>query len=117
MASSFDFESLRQALEHSDADRLLALYHDDAELQIVDRNQPPSTPMRLQGKPAIEQFWRDVCSREMSHSVEREVIGRDRVSFVEACAYPDGCHVMSSNVLDLRGAKIARHLAVQAWDE
>ena len=65
-ASSFDFESLRRAMEQGDADRLLALYHDDAEMQIVDRSQPPSTPMRLQGKPAIEQFWRDVCSRDMS---------------------------------------------------
>ncbi|HEY0834863.1 MAG TPA: nuclear transport factor 2 family protein [Azospirillum sp.] len=113
----FAFETLRRALETSDADVLAGFYADDAEMTIVDRDRPPSAPMTLAGKPAIEAFWRDVCARDMTHRVGREVIGADRVAFVEECAYPDGCHVLSSMTLDLRDGRIARHLTVQAWDE
>ncbi len=116
-SARFDFQTLRRALEQSDADALLGLYAEDAELRVVDRSRPPSSPFELRGKKAIEAFWRDICGRQMTRRVEREVIGPDRVSFVEACEYPDGCRVLSAMVLDLRGAEIVRHLTVQAWDE
>ena len=48
----FDFEALRHAMEHSEADEILRLYADDAELCIIDRSRPPSMPMRFVGKPA-----------------------------------------------------------------
>ena len=114
---AFDFPRLKRALETSDATSLVGLYADDAEMTIVDRNRPPSTPMRLSGHAAIADFWRDVCAREMTHSVAQEVLGEDRVAFVEACAYPDGCNVLSAMTLDLRDGRIVRHLTVQAWDE
>jgi hypothetical protein len=113
----FNFGDLKQALEHSDAATLVGLYADDAEMVIVDRNRPPGSPMTLSGREAIAAFWRDVCSRDMTHHVGHEVVGPDRAAFVEECAYPDGCHVMSAMTLDLRDGRIARHLTVQAWDE
>ena len=113
----FEFSLLRNALEQSDAGVLAGLYADDAEMVIVDRDRPPGAPMRLAGKPAIDAFWRDVCSREMTHRVDHEVIGSDRIAFVEECLYPDGCKVLSAMTLDLRDGRIARHLTVQAWDE
>ena len=116
-ATPFEFSRLRHALEQSDADVLAGLYADDAEMVIVDRDRPPGAPMRLAGKPAIDAFWRDVCSREMTHRVDHEVIGSDRIAFVEECLYPDGCKVLSAMTLDLRDGRIARHLTVQAWDE
>jgi hypothetical protein len=116
-SGDFDFAALRHALEHSDPDSLLGLYADDAEMMIVDRNQPPSTPFALTGKAAIEAFWRDVCSRDMTHRVGNDVVGPDRVSFIEHCEYPDGCRVMSAMFLDLEDARIKRHVTVQAWDE
>ena len=113
----FEFARLRRALEQSDATVLAELYADDAEMVIVDRDRPPGAPMRLAGKTAIGAFWRDVCSREMTHRVGHEVVGSDRVAFVEECAYPDGCNVLSAMTLDLRNGLIVRHLTVQAWDE
>src|SRR5690349_4664256 len=98
----FDFVRLSRALEQSDAAVLAELYADDAEMVIVDRDRPPSAPMRLEGKNAIGAFWHDVCSREMTHRVGHEVVGSDRVAFVEECAYPDGCNVLSAMTLDLR---------------
>lgn len=113
----FPFERLKSALETSDAGQLLSLYADDCNMTVVDRNRPPSSPMRLAGKDAISTFWRDVCSRDMTHAVGREVIGPDRVAFVEECVYPDGCRVMSSMMLQTRDGRIVDHLTVQAWDE
>ena len=116
--AGFDFAALKRALERSDAEALIGLYADDAEMTIVDRNRPPSAPMRLVGRAAIEEFWRDVCARDMTHAVGNEVVGAERLSFVERCAYPDGCHVMSAMTLELGSdGRIARHLTVQAWDE
>jgi hypothetical protein len=113
----FDFARLRSALEQSNASVLAEFYTDDAEMVIVDRDRPPGAPMRLTGKATIGAFWRDVCDREMTHRVGHEVVGSDRVSFVEECTYPDGCNVLSAMTLDLRNGRIVRHLTVQAWDE
>lgn len=115
--TGFDLAALAHALEHSDAEAILALYEEDAEMEIIDRNRPPSAPMRLVGRPAIAAFWRDVCSREMTHRVGEAVADAHRASFVERCAYPDGCHVVSAMTLELRDGRIRRHLTVQAWDE
>jgi len=108
--------ALRHALEASDAAALAGFYTEDAEMVIVDANTTPSHPMRLTGNLAISAFWRDVCSREMTHKISHELIGTDRASLIEECAYPDGCHVMAAVSLDLRDGRIARHIAVQAWD-
>jgi ketosteroid isomerase-like protein len=113
----FDFATLKRALERSDAAAVIGLYAEEAEMTIVDRNRPPSAPMRLVGRPAIAEFWRDVCARDMTHAVGDEVITPSRAAFVERCAYPDGCHVMSAMTLELRDGRIIRHLTVQAWDE
>lgn len=115
--TAFDFAELRRAIEQSDADALIRLYADDAELVTVDRDAPPSAPRRLTGREAIAAFWRDVCARDMMHLVSTEVQSPDRVSFIEECAYPDGCHVLVAATLELADGRIIRHLAVQAWDD
>jgi hypothetical protein len=117
MAAEFDFAKLRTALEESDARSLLELYADNATMKVVDRNRPPSSPMILDGKHKIEAFWVDVCSREMTHKVTQEVLGPERVSFIEECLYPDGCRVLSAMTLNLRAGRIIEHVTVQAWDE
>jgi hypothetical protein len=115
--TAFDFPALKRALETSDAEALLAFYAEDAEMTIIDRNRPPGAPMRLLGKHAIAGFWRDVCAREMTHAVGEEVATPQRAAFIERCAYPDGCNVVSAMTLALEGGRIRRHLTVQAWDE
>jgi hypothetical protein len=116
MSAEFDFGKLKSALERSDAEALAGLYADDARMTIVDRDRPPSSPMIVAGKNEIASFWRDVCSRDMTHKVGHEVVGNDRVAFVEECLYPDGCRVLASMTLGLRNGRIMDHLIVQAWD-
>jgi hypothetical protein len=73
--AGFDFEVLRRALEQSEAETLLSLYADDAEIKTINRNATPSSPQVLSGKEEIGEILRDVCSRQMTHRIEDEVIG------------------------------------------
>ncbi len=116
-AGGLDFEALRRAIEQSDFESLVSFYADDAELLTVNRRTPPSSPEVLRGKEEISEYLHDVCSREMTHRVENEVVGENRVAFNEACEYPDGTRVLGAQTLELRDGKIARQVNVEAWDE
>lgn len=117
MAGRLDFEALRSAMEESDFDALIELYADDAELRTVNKNTTPSSPLVLRGKEQIAEMLRDVCGRAMTHRIEDEVVGEDRIAFNEACEYPDGLKVLTATTLDLRDGKISRQVNVEAWDE
>ena len=117
MSKPFDVRELARALEQSQADVLRDLYTDDATMKIIDRDRPPSKPMIIEGQEKIAEFWRDVCSRDMTHKVTNIIAGEGGVSFVEECLYPDGCRVMSAMTLKLRDGRISEHITVQAWDE
>jgi hypothetical protein len=114
---ALDFEVLRQAIEGRDAETLVDFYTEDAEILTVNRNSTPSSPQVLRGKEEIGEYLRDVSSREMTHKVENEVVGEDRIAFQEACEYPDGTRVLGAETLELRDGKIARQVNVEAWDE
>jgi ketosteroid isomerase-like protein len=112
----FDFEAMRRAIERSDADALIALYADDAEVKTINKNTPPSHPTVLRGKEEISAMLRDVCDRDMSHKVEGEVVGENRIAFTEACEYPDGTKVLSAMTLEVKDGRISRQTSVEAWD-
>ena len=114
---TLDFEVLRRAIEGRDADTLVGLYAADAAVLTVNRNTTPSSPNVLRGKEAIAEYLRDVCSREMTHRVENEVVGEDRIAFQEACEYSDGVRVLGAEMLEVRDGKIVRQVNVEAWDE
>jgi ketosteroid isomerase-like protein len=115
--TGLDFEVLRKAIEQLDADLLVGLYADDAEMRTVNRYTPPSAPKVLSGKEQIAEHLRDVCGRAMTHRIENEVVGEDRVAFNEACEYPDGTKVLAAITLDVRDGKVVRQVNVEAWDE
>lgn len=115
--SGFDFEAMCRAVEQLDADLLLNLYADDAELRVINRNATPSNPRELRGKEQIAEYLRDVCGRAMTHRIEREVLGDDRIAFNEECEYPDGTRVTAATTLEVRDGKIVGQVNVEAWDE
>jgi hypothetical protein len=75
---------MRRAIEGSDYDALMDLYADYAEMRMVNKNSTPSSPLVLRGKEEISELMRDVCGRAMTHRVEDEVVGENRVAFNEA---------------------------------
>jgi ketosteroid isomerase-like protein len=117
-SSTSNFEMIRHAVEQRDLDSIVGLYADDAELMIVDRNHPPRAPLELRGKAEIRGYLQEIFARNMTHHVEREVVTPNRIAFEESCTYPDGTHVLSTQMLELQGdGKIARQRNVVVWDE
>lgn len=116
-ASGLDFEALRRAAEHNDAGLLASLYAEDAEVLIVNRETPPSSPHVPHGNEQIAEYLKDACSRDVESRIEDEVIGEERTAFNEVCKYPDGTRVLGATTLEMRGGKIARQVSVEAWDE
>lgn len=112
-----DLERIWRAFEGRDPEGFIDIYADAAELQVVDCNTPPSSPMILRGKEEIAAYWRDVFSRRMTHSLQHKVVGEDGVAFNLACEYPDGSKVLATMMFDLREGKITRQVDIQVWDE
>lgn len=115
--TTFNVEAFRRGIEDRDAAALIDLYGDDAELRLVDRTSPPSSPRVLSGKQAVTAYLTDVCARDMTHHLERFVVQGDTAAYLESCRYADGTRVLCSAVLDLAGGRIVRQVGVQAWDE
>jgi ketosteroid isomerase-like protein len=114
---AFQAETLRRGIEERDVAALLSLYTEDAELRMIDRTSPPSTPRVLCGREEIGAMLYDVCSREMTHTLDRLVVQGDTAAYMESCRYPDGTRVLYSGMLDLVDGRITRQTGVQAWDE
>lgn len=109
--------TLKRAIETRDAAALSSFYADDASLHVVDRNNPPSRPRIVHGRPAIATFFDDICSRAMNHEVRSCVTEGNRLAFTQACAYPDGTKVLCQAMIELKAGKIVQQTIVQAWDE
>ncbi len=114
---TIDLDRLSRAIEERDAATQLAAYTDDAELLIVDRHHPPSTPRVLAGRDAIGAFISDVAGRDMTHEVVAAVTDGDTLALTEACRYPDGVQVLCSCSAELNDGRISRQTIVQVWDE
>jgi ketosteroid isomerase-like protein len=117
-STTFELDALRHGIEARDAESMLSFYADDAELVEIDRTNPPKAPRVFRGKEAIGEHLRDVCGRDMTHRLERPVVAADRIAYTEACRYADGTGVLCMTIADIDGGgKIARQVAVTAWDE
>ncbi len=115
-AKTVTVAGLKRAIEGRKGAAFADFYADDAVVQFIDRDNPPSKPHSLQGKDAIASYFADVCGRDMTHKVEAGVAVGNRLAFTQSCAYPDGTKVFCSAMIDLKGGKIARQVIVQAWD-
>jgi ketosteroid isomerase-like protein len=107
---------LRRAIEGRDAKALASFYDNDAVLQIIDRENPPSKPLQLKGRAEIAAYFDDVCGRAMTHRIETGVADGDDIAFTQACAYPDGTKVFCAAMLKLKHGRIIHQTAVQVWD-
>ena len=113
-----DVQALRSAIEGTDLDALVDLYADDAEIVSVDRSNTPRRPRVLKGKEAIRRHFADVCSRDMSHHLERVVVSDGAAAFAEACRYADGTNVLCMATVEVGiDGRIARQLDISAWDD
>jgi hypothetical protein len=114
--ATLSIPALRRAVEDRDGRTLASFYADDAVLRIIDAVNPPSRPLEIKGRDAIAAYYDDVCGRTMTHRVAFGISEGDRLAFTQDCTYPDGKRVFCSATLEIDGGRIARQVAVQAWD-
>ena len=110
-------ETLRSGLRSRDAALLASLYHKGVEFRIVNRNNPPSRPLVLNGRDAVRRMLEDLCAREMTHEVIRSVAGADSIAYGIECRYPDGCQVIGLNLATVKDGLIVSEISVDCWDE
>lgn len=110
-------KAIRAGYERRDAALLASVYAEEAQYTIVNRNNPPSRPLVLRGRAAVRSMFEDLCSREMTHRIERQVVGEDAIAFSNHCQYPDGCRVVALNIATLREGRIVSELSADCWDE
>jgi hypothetical protein len=116
-AGRLDFEALRLGIERCDPDLILGFYAEDADLSIVNADDPQRSPFDLSGRAEIAKHLRATFGPESSHRVEREVVGEDRVTFWETCEYLDGSRLWVETTLEVRDGKIVRQVDVVATAE
>ena len=109
-AEGLDFEALRLCIERCDPDQMLAFYADDVELSIGVDDAPQAPPFELHGKSEVAKHLRAVYGQKASHRVERVIVDEGRVTFREACEYPDGGRVLVETTLEVRDGKIFRQV-------
>jgi hypothetical protein len=116
-ATTFDPQALKRSIEERNAAAQVALFADDATVEVVDKANPPSKPLVLRGRDQIRSHIEDVMSRDMTHSVSGLVTEGDKASYVIDCRYPDGSQVLCLATVELRDGQIVRQRGIQAWDE
>ena len=114
-AGRLDFEALRCGIERCDPDLILGFYAENAELCIVNADEPQRSPFELRGRAEIAKHLRVTFGPETSHRVEGEAaVGEDRMAFWEVCEYPDGSHLRVETMLEVRDGEIVRQVDVVA---
>ena len=114
--TTFDLAALGRTVQERDAAGQLAFYADDAVVEIVDREHPPSAPLRYSGLDAIREYVEDLSSRDMTHSVQHALSDGETASLWIDCQYPNGTRVRCAGAIEVREGKIARLDVVQEWD-
>lgn len=107
---------LQRAIETRDTQTLAGFYADNAVLQVIDRDNPPSNPREVKGRDAITAYYADLCGQDMTHHIDNAVASDARLAFTQTCRYPEGARVFCASMLELAEGKIARQVSIQAWD-
>lgn len=116
-AAASTCETLTRAILERNAELAASVYAEEAELVIVNRNYPPSQPLMRRGRAAALELWRDICAKEMTHSIPSVVIGEDSFAIRESCSYVSGGRVVAHVIAELKDGMIVRYLSVDCWDE
>jgi ketosteroid isomerase-like protein len=113
---TFDTQSFVAAIEGRDADALAATYAEDAVITILDRDHPPASPLTLSGREAIHEWYRDVCGRNIQHTVPVLVQDGGGFAFEQRCTYAEGNRVVCLAVATVAGGLITAQTGSQTWD-
>ena len=104
----FDLDGLSYAVGARNAGYQLALYADDAEVEIVDADDP-AVPIRvLRGKSDIREWLDSMSSGAVRYQVTDAEAHQNQLRFTEECLYPDGSDLRYECRAELYRGRITR---------
>jgi hypothetical protein len=98
---NFDLMEFSRAIDASDAEYQIAAYADCAEVQVIDPDNPPSSPYVLKGKNAIADWVRTTAKDMSDQRVVRTIDGDDRIAYTVAQVQRDGSHQIAISTAEL----------------
>lgn len=115
-SNTLDTAALVAAIQDRDATAITNLYAADATISIVDRDHPPAAPQVLTGHDEISAYYRDICGRNIDHTVPQLVADARGLAFEQHCRYPEGNRVVCVTVAAVENGLITRQTIAQSWD-
>jgi hypothetical protein len=112
-AEAFDLAAFGRALAQRDIARQLACYAPDADIRVVDPDNPPSAPRTVSGTHAISSWLMDCAGFDVD--VTHLVDGGDRVAFTQGWHQPDGVAVVSTSTAELWDELIRTQHTILGW--
>ena len=104
----FDLDGLSRAIQSGDVGYQLALYANDAEVRIIDSNDPARCPQVLHGKDAIGIWINDLHAQGVTPTVVHPVLACDHVALVEELHTPDGRNLLYECTAEVHGGQITK---------
>jgi hypothetical protein len=112
----FDLLEFGRAIDASDAETQIAAYADSAEVEVIDPDNPPSSPRVLKGKSAIADWVRSNCQRNLRQRVVRFIDGDDRIAYTVEHVQRDGSHAIASSTAELRDGLVTQQHTILVRD-
>ncbi|HEY8467958.1 MAG TPA: nuclear transport factor 2 family protein [Solirubrobacterales bacterium] len=114
--AGLDLETLKRGFEQWDIEALLSLFAEDPEQIQVDRENPPSSPLRRRGLDVYRGMFEHCKSAGVKASVENAVTNPELAAATIACEFPGGRTVVANSIFELRDGRIAREHTVACGD-
>jgi hypothetical protein len=116
ITAGFDVATFKRTYEEWDIDALLTLYADDVELIQIDRDNPPSSPRKRQGRDVLRGMLEHCAGAGVVATVDNAVADGQRAAATITCAFPGGRRVLANAMLELEDGRIVRELDVLSGD-
>jgi hypothetical protein len=115
LRAAFDLETFSQALVDGDLDYQISRYAADADIRIVDPDNPPASPLLVHGTTAIRDLLWTSDANNLDVEVTHKVDGGDRVAFAERWRRRDGVTVLATSAAELADGLITLQHTILAW--
>ena len=112
----FDLMDFVRAIDASDAETQIAAYADSAEVEVIDLDNPPSSPHVLRGKSAIADWVRSNCRSHVRQRVVRTIAGDDGIAYTVAQVQRDGSHEIATSTAELRDGLVTQQQTILVCD-
>lgn len=103
----FDLNAFSQAIEQCNINYQLARYAPDADIHIIDPDNPPASPQTLRGTRAIHAWLLDSSANELDPHVIHLADGGDRIAFTTQWRREDGTQALASSTAALQDGLIS----------